>query len=127
MNLRQKMRSSALEYCRVFRLFDPYLAGSLVNEFYTVDSNIEIVIYEQDKEYVSNFLKSNYDQIALTEERKEKYWILSFTDIYHTNQLVRITVIGKDPEERDKDLVKPAFELFGPIANEPSESEDSNV
>ena len=37
---------------------------------------------------------------------------LSFTDMYHTNEEVKILIVNKDPEERDTGLIKNWTELI---------------
>lgn len=113
MMLKDKMKLSCLEYCKTLKQLNPYVAGDIVEDNITLDSYIDIVIYSHDKETISMTIKSEYDNILSQEEIKDEYSMIIFGDVYFSNQTVRITTTGKDPDRRDQSLVVPAREFFG--------------
>lgn len=118
MNLKSKMRSSCLNYCKTLKYFNPYVAGDIVSGNVHLDSDIDIVIYADDKQYVYDFIKSTYDGVMIKNVQKEEYSISSFTDIYQTSQSVKITATTKDPTQRDVSKVINAKVFFKGMLDE---------
>lgn len=92
--------------------FNPYVAGALVTKDITMDSYIDIVLYIEDRSHVGEFLRKEYESLAVDDLEMKDYNIITFQDIYKTKQAVRITATTKNANQRDGSLVVPWMVFF---------------
>ncbi len=114
MTLKEKVKLSYSLYREELQKYDFFISGSVVNNIFNDNTNIEIVIYDEDASNAYDYIRNLYNSKEIQLESEEtfieeveikhnkKLYIINFKDIYKTNQRVFIYITNKEKTERDK-------------------------